>query len=538
MYDYPLKQAIIDGIVKRPIKGVAVGIQEAKSDIASTKYAAFLTAGVERWREYREQLKPLNKKPVLFIMMNETSEADDVGDYLRVKYPSEFGGEKLLIIHTDRSGEVSKRDLDAARRASREIDVPDNPINCIVSVLMLREGWDVQNVTVVVGLRPYTSKANILPEQTIGRGLRLMFRDLATDYVERVDVIGNKAFIQFVDQLEQMEDMALETFEIGKDKLQIVTIMPDSAKLDKDIGIPVLSPLLTRKKTLAEEIAALDVAKMDCPVLPRKAGDNASQTFHFEGYDIITLERLIDRDYTLPPVQTSQEVISYYAKRIAQDVKLPSQFAALAPKVREFLSRKAFGGPVDLDKPSVLQALTSNVAAYVTVQTFVKALRPLVVEELEPRLVTPERLLSETPWFPYSRPTLPATKTVFNLVACDNEFEKKFARFLEDAPDVAAFAKLPSQFGFTIEYTDATNNLRYYEPDFVAVTTDGSRALIETKGREDIDVANKDRAAILWSENATRLTGVYWQYIKVPQKEYEKLQADEFADLVVFARLL
>ena len=41
---------------------------------------------------------------------------------------------------------------------------------------MLREGWDVQNVTVVVGLRPYSAKANILPEQTIGRGLRLMFR--------------------------------------------------------------------------------------------------------------------------------------------------------------------------------------------------------------------------------------------------------------------------------------------------------------------------------------------------------------------------
>ena len=42
---------------------------------------------------------------------------------------------------------------------------------------MLREGWDVQNVTVVVGLRPYTAKANILPEQAIGRGLRLMFRE-------------------------------------------------------------------------------------------------------------------------------------------------------------------------------------------------------------------------------------------------------------------------------------------------------------------------------------------------------------------------
>ena len=70
----------------------------------------------------------------------------------------------------------------------------------------------------------------------------------------------------------------------------------------------------------------------------------------------------------------------------------------------------------------------------------------------------------------------------------------------------------------------------------MAVAEGGCRYLIETKGREDVDVANKDRAATLWCENATLLTGNDWQYIKVPQKEYEKLQADEFADLLVFAQ--
>ena len=162
VFDYPLKQAIIDGIVKRPMKGIAKGIKEQPTDVASTRYAAYLTAGVERWREYRDQLARLGKKPILFIMMNDTKDADDVGDYLRVKYPSEFGGDKLLIIHTDNSGEVSKRDLEKARVTAREVDEATSPVNAIVSVLMLREGWDVQNVTVVVGLRPYTSKANIL----------------------------------------------------------------------------------------------------------------------------------------------------------------------------------------------------------------------------------------------------------------------------------------------------------------------------------------------------------------------------------------
>jgi type III restriction enzyme len=535
VYDYPLKQAILDGIVKRPMKGIAAGIQERPSDVASVRYQAYLTAGVERWREYREQLDVLKRKPILFVMMNVTSEADDVGDYLRTKYPDEFGGDRLLIIHTDKTGEVSRKDLDRARQVAREVDDAECPVNAIVSVLMLREGWDVQNVTVVVGLRPYSSKANILPEQTIGRGLRLMFRDLGTTYTERVDVIGNKKFIEFVEQLEREEEIELGTFAVGKDKLVIVTIAPDPEKSEKDILLPLLSPVLARKRMLAEEIAALDVMAMACPLLPRKEGDRAAQQFRYEGYDLLTLQKLIERDYTIPEPQTAQEVISYYAKRIAQDVKLPSQFAALVPKVREFLERKAFGEPVTLDSPAMIRAIASNVAQYVTVKTFTAALRSLVVEELTPQLVSEGRRLSETPPFPYSRPTLPAGKTVFNLVACDNEFERRFAQFLEKAPDVDAFAKLPSQFGFAIEYTDAATNLRYYEPDFVAIFADGTHFLIETKGREDIDVAYKDRAASIWCENATMLTGTPWTYLKVPQAEFERLQPDIFADITIFA---
>lgn len=191
--DYPLKQAILDGIVKRPMKGIA-RVTEAKSDQASVRYRAFLAAGVERWREYRTQLKRLKKKPVLFIMMNSTDDAEDVAAWLRERYPEEFAEDKTQVIHTDRSGEISKKDLDLARMAVRQVDDENSPINAIVSVLMLREGWDVQNVTVVVGLRPFSAKANILPEQAIGRGLRLMFRDLPCDYVERVDIIGNDAF--------------------------------------------------------------------------------------------------------------------------------------------------------------------------------------------------------------------------------------------------------------------------------------------------------------------------------------------------------
>jgi type III restriction enzyme len=220
-------------------------------------------------------------------------------------------------------------------------------------------------------------------------------------------------------------------------------------------------------------------------------------------------------------------------------VKLPSQFSALAPKVREFLEKKAFGEPVNLDEPAMLKAISSNVAQYVTIKTFVEALRKLVLTELQPQLLHAGRALSETAPFPWSRPTMKASKCVFNLVPCDNEFEKEFAQFLEKADDVVRFAKLPEQFGFAIEYTDNAGNFRHYEPDFVVLTTDGTHHIVETKGLEDVNVANKDRAAKLWCENTARLTGKPWDYVKVLQTEYKNLQATQFADLLVLAgRLL
>jgi type III restriction enzyme len=531
IFDYPLKQAIMDGVVKRPMKGVAK-ITEAKSDHASVRYRAYLIAGVERWREYREQLKPLKKKPILFIMMNDIEDAEDVADWLRTVYPQEFGGDaKTQVIHTDKSGEVSKKDLDKARLAVRNVDREESPINSIVSVLMLREGWDVQNVTVVVGLRPYTAKANILPEQTIGRGLRLMFRELPVSFTERVDIIGNKVFLDFVEDLEKLEELKLDTFEVGKDKLHIITILPLGERKEFDIGLPWLTPSLVRKKSLAEEIAGLDVMKLETPVLPMSEDDPKAKTFRYEGYDILTLKIEIERDYTIPEPQTAQEVIGYYARRIAEAVKLPAQFAVLAPKVREFFESKAFGRSVDLDDPAIIKAMGTPVAHFVCVDVFKRALLGMVIEEQIPQLLEPARMLSTCQPFPWSRLIWEGRKCVFNLVPCDNEFEREFAKFLDNAEDVKAFAKLPQSFGFSIDYTDTAMNLKSYYPDFVAIDMEGVHWLLETKGQETAEVVRKDKAATLWSENATKLSKSTWKYMKIPQKDFATLQPTRFKDL-------
>lgn len=527
--DYPLKQAIIDRIVKRPVKGLT-DISETQSDIPAIRYQPYLVAAVERWREYRDQLAPMGRKPTLFVMMNNTDEADAIGDYLRVKFPAEFGGEKTLIIHTNRSGEVAKGDLDMARRAAREVDADGSPVNAIVSVLMLREGWDVKNVTVIVGLRPYSAKANILPEQTIGRGLRLMFRDTSTPYLERVDIIGNQGFIRFVEQLEREEDIQLDTWNVGKDRLVITVIEPMAEKAGYDITIPRLSPILARSTSLAEEIEAVDIMALPCSPLPRRADPQEEKTFRYEGMDIITLEKLFERRYIIPTAQTAQEIIMYYAQAIAQEVKLPSQFGVLAPKVRDFLKYRAFGEEVDLDDPVIVQAINRSLTRLVTMKVFVEILRDRLVKEQTPLLEGAGLLLSGMAPFPWSQQAVECRKTIFNKVPCDNLFELEFARFLDRASDVARFSKLPMNLGFTIPYTDKAGNLRHYYPDFVVVDVDDVHYVVETKGREDTDVINKDRAATIWADNATVLTDVDWRYVKVMQRDFEQLQPVQFGD--------
>lgn len=224
-------------------------------------------------------------------------------------------------------------------------------------------------------------------------------------------------------------------------------------------------------------------------------------------------------------------MIGYYAKVIAADLKLPAQFAALAPKVREFFAHKAFGKPVNLEDALILKAMSRKAAAYIVRKEFGKALRPALTEQAQPVQTAPPRMLSACPAFPFSRPTFTATKTIFNQVSSENDLERDFAKFLDRAPDVAAFAKLPDQFGFAIEYVDGAANMRYYYPDFVVRLADGAHWLLETKGAETIEVAHKDEAARRWCESATALTGTTWRYKLVKQKAFEDMQPSDFEDL-------
>ena len=180
--DYPLVEAIYQGVVKRPLVPTEATQNKLEENMNSSeiieKYEKILTLGVEEYLKGFDIHISQGKKPILFVMASDTEEANVLKSWIETAYPDKFKG-KTLLIHTNTKGEISMAknkidELNELRKQSREIDSMNNPHNAIVSVLMLKEGWDVKNVTTIIGLRPYTS-GEILPEQTLGRGLRKMY---------------------------------------------------------------------------------------------------------------------------------------------------------------------------------------------------------------------------------------------------------------------------------------------------------------------------------------------------------------------------
>jgi len=102
--------------------------------------------------------------------------------------------------------------MDRLRELANKIDDLDNPYKAIVSVMVLKEGWDVRNVCTIVGLRAYAAPSNILPEQTLGRGLRKMYPGNVEEYVS---VVGTEPFMNFVESI-QAEGVILERKPMGE----------------------------------------------------------------------------------------------------------------------------------------------------------------------------------------------------------------------------------------------------------------------------------------------------------------------------------
>ena len=511
--DYPLVEAIAQNVVKTPVVPDAVSqsmLQITQSDEYVEKYRAHLEAGYFEWERTHDELKRAGKKSVLFVMTEDTAKCDEVAEWLEAAYPRLKG--KVLVIHTKANGEISEsatgskaKELQALRDQSTAIDDWDSPFLAVVSVMMLREGWDVKNVTTIVGLRPYAAESAILPEQTLGRGLRRMF---GPGVDEKVSVLGTEAFMAFVDEIKN-EGVELERRAMGPGSAPAgpMVIEVDHADPEKDIDaldieLPRLKPRIERQ---LKDFEALDVAAFPASRLPLKTY-SAEQQRELTFIDpIVTGEVSHTLNLDAGGAPDWRHVVGWFAQTIIKDLRLVGGFDVLFGKLKGFIETGLFDQAVDLADPNVLKNLADPGVTRVLKDVVKAEINRLTVQDTGTTSVQDRIKLSQTrPQVVRRRDAIESRKSMFNKIAGDNDFELAFARFLNDASDVQSFFKNTEATKFRLEYQSAGGGIiRDYYPDFIARDLDGLIWVIETKGREDIQDARKWDRLKLWCADAT-----------------------------------
>jgi len=542
--DYPLAQAVEDRIVKSPLivtkeddpKHPTEDPEGVTKDNIGEKYGYWLRAAVQRWKVHHTSYKPLGVRPVLFIMAEKNAFADAIGDYLVKTKEFGFKEAEVLIIHTDADGEIKKGDLEKAREAARDIDKADSKVKAIVSVMMLREGWDVKNVTVVLGLRPFTAKAEILPEQVIGRGLRLIPK-VSPDRTQTLEVLGTRNLINVLrDQLEA-EGVGVATTK--KDPPMPVIITPVQERLVHDIAIPITKPSLVHD---IRKLSSLNVASLDAIYEQEDLAEQFRVKLRLEFATTETEVHQVDiAAGELPP---AHELLASITNKVIDRAKLPNRFAELYPTVRDYVATRCFGKTINLDD----EALRSHLSRLELQEGIARYLARKIAElTIARRVVEFDKAdfrLSETKPFSWRRnlPPLEATKTVFNYVATYNDLERRFAEFLDKkAGDVVRFASLgtteqgESGTQFRVDYLKPSGAIGFYHPDWVVVqkTSNGEvNWIIETKGRVWEGTEAKDEAVRTWCDRVSAATGRLWKYVRINQTEFDPAAASGLGDLV------
>ena len=541
--DYPLVEAITQNVVKHPVlpdSASRAKLSERQSSRYTEKYADYLNLGVEEWRKTYKEHEKLGKKALLFVMTDDTKNCDDVAEYLEGNFPELK--DAVLTIHTNTSGEISEsasgkkqEELVELRKQSNEIDSWDSPFKAVISVLMLKEGWDVKNVTTIVGLRAYSSKSNILPEQTLGRGLRKMYP--GNEAEEYVSVVGTDAFMDFVESI-QSEGVELERKAMGKDSKPIVPtiIEVDNENVEKDIDkldikIPVLTSRIYREYKNLEDLDSNNFAhtKIDYKLFT----DDEQREIVFK--DITTGEISHTTMLDSTSVSDYRAVIGYFTQFIMKELRLVSGYDVLYGKVKSFIRDNLFKTVVDLDDLNTLRNLSELVATKTLIESFKKEINALTIQDRgDAEIKNYIKLRNTRPFTVKQQDSIDGPKkSVFNKIIGDSHLELRFASFLEDCEDVVSYAKNYFAIQYRVDYVNTDGNISYYYPDFIVKRDDNSIVIVETKGLEDLDVPLKMARLREWCVDVNKVQNeVRYDFVFVDQSSFDKYRPKTFDALM------
>ena len=517
IYAYPLRQAINDGLVKRPV----VLARRDDDSLIDEREDIKLTDGIRRHERKKAVLESYCKNNDLPVITSRVLvSTQDIAHSERVKEKLEsadfFGGHykgKVLLVHSGSEDEQIQQLLN--------LEKVENPFEIVVHVNKLKEGWDVKTIYTIIPLR--ASVSDILTEQTIGRGLRLPFgRPVSRDEslsdeeqkelldIDTLEIMSHEKYSAVLAKVNEVLDAVGVATDDGT-QLECREIPPDG---DKQYQLTI--PRIRAKFHSIEEIDLSSVG-----VAYEKFED---LDVKLVGKDIATLE---ERDYDKILEECNGSLVNFFVRILIEET---DEFDIRdKDKLQHFVQSYIDKAKVAVrdKKKDILFKHRGKIAQDILNQMRQKIDEKTTIEYL----VTDTSVEFRPHWrnvpkgyVEKHKDTVVEEDSAHNIIGgysrsifSRNVFESKPEKWLADVLDkdheVIRWVRPPTG-QMPIAYKGGK-----YNPDFLVETKGGKFYLIEVKARNEIrdeDAQTKARAAEAWCYAMSKATGKPWEYKLIP----------------------
>ena len=530
-----------------------------------------LRAGLAKLKKLEAEFTAIDerKNPKMLVVCEDTSVAPFV---TQLMLDEGLGEDEVVTIDSNAKGDVSEEEWKETKKKLFDIDKYLKP-KVIVSVLMLREGFDVNNICVIVPLR--SSGAPILLEQIIGRGLRLMWREpeyqsikiedrkrvlqlhsQPQTYIDMLSIIEHPAFIQFYDDLFAEGLAVEETNETGEGgsvgDLIRVGLRDGYEQFDFDWPIIV--------RDAEEELEDTEIDLNSLRPFTAFTLDKLRQFLAQDGETFISQEAISKTQFGRYKVTanlfTATSYNEYLQKllrtitlrfdRITSHREMPVpnlqiNEAQTIAVVDRYIRTRLFGQPFNPFNGNDWKILLSK-DAIVTKHIIEEMARAIF--NIQNNLMTTDAQVVHTKFSSvteiktretYSLETYKTIYTRQGYPTHSGRLEKAFIEFLDRDGEVDKFLKISeNQHSFAIIYYMRQDGLMAtYHPDFI-VGTNEKVYLIETKGEDkvfDKNVRQKQTATVEWVRKINELKpemrmNRVWEYILIGEDYFYSLAAN------------
>lgn len=596
--DFDLKSAMRAGLVKSlaldkrkeiaalPLDFKAERDEQKRVTGLSNGQRVMLQAGLKKLQILEEQFADADpdKHPKLLVVCEDTKVTPHVVEYLQSTGLSE---DDILRVDSGRKAELGPKDWEPIREKLFDVD-RHKQHKVIVSVLMLREGFDVNSICVIVPLR--SSQASILLEQTIGRGLRLMWRgdpsidELKAETRERISkgmeptnyfdvlfIVEHPAFSEFYDELVngglmvETGDDADNTGATGD--LEHVDLRPGYQAYDFEIPVilrdadeelrqPSINPLELAPSPYPLDLIIKTVGKGD-----RFVSQDAQTGTQYGDYRVDggVLTATGYNDYlsrmTTRITEALGRTMTKSQSKYNENAKFPILQAyrpLLTGWLDSYIRHRLFGQEFDPLAEENWRVLLLDDVAHSIAGTFATKLVELQDSQVVASAEVQHRSLSEVTTIPVRGSTAEeVNKCIYPKLPIPSQgggLERRFIRWADKDSGIEALAKVHEYRHDFLRrpYLKADGMPAQYSPDFL-IRTPFTIYVVETKAQSalsDENVQRKQKAALAWCEQINELPeeqrdGRDWAYVLLGEtivNEWHKKNAT-VTDLLEYARL-